>query len=171
MYKVATLFGEEVAVRLCYVCGEHKPIVDFPSRFSLKNAGRAQDDPNAERRNQCKSCQNKTTRQKNKAVKGVIKPKKTSPDYVCRICDKDVHQMTKKGLVADHCHITGLFRGWICDKCNTGMERFDDDPAILRSAAVYQEEFIQRVKESGIDYERKVAESRGAPEREASRSG
>ena len=79
--------------------------------------------------------------------------------------------MTKKGLVADHCHITGLFRGWICDKCNTGMERFDDDPAILRSAAVYQEEFIQRVKESGIDYERKVAESRLTSERKAPRSG
>jgi hypothetical protein len=168
MYKVSTLFGEEVAVRLCYVCGEHKPIVDFPTRYSPEKAGKALDDPTVERRNQCKSCRNNTTRQKNNAVKGLIKPKKTSPNYVCTLCKKDVHQMTKKGLVADHCHITGLFRGWICDKCNTGMERFGDDPATLRKAAEYQENFIQRTKEMGIDYERKVRESHRTSKRKTS---
>lgn len=37
----------------------------------------------------------------------------------------------------DHCHETGEFRGYICDKCNVGLGKFDDDPSLLWQAMMY----------------------------------
>ena len=164
---ISTLFGEVVLLKPCTHCGEDKPITEFPARYSLKNAGKAQDDPNVERRNQCKSCMTKLRRERDVARKNQTKP---DADYCCPICLSPQDEMTKHGLVLDHHHETGLFRGWICDKCNTGLERFRDDPDTLRRAAQYLEEFNSTL-EIENDYERQIAESRGAPEREASRSG
>lgn len=31
-------------------------------------------------------------------------------------------------LCLDHCHLTGLFRGWICHKCNTALGLLEDSP-------------------------------------------
>src|SRR5215472_9802083 len=32
---------------------------------------------------------------------------------VCEICHTDEFR-----VVWDHCHVSGVFRGWICDRCN-----------------------------------------------------
>lgn len=49
----------------------------------------------------------------------------------CEICDRagEIH--------FDHCHTTGQFRGWICERCNVTLGFADDDPALLRKLADY----------------------------------
>jgi hypothetical protein len=53
---------------------------------------------------------------------------------VCAICKKSGGA---KGLVVDHCHETGVVRGLLCVKCNTGIGLLCDDPARLTAAAKY----------------------------------
>lgn len=56
---------------------------------------------------------------------GVEKPTK------CEICGNN------KKLVVDHNHITGLFRGFICDNCNHALGRVYDNVSILKKMIKY----------------------------------
>jgi hypothetical protein len=40
-------------------------------------------------------------------------------------------------LGIDHCHDTGLVRGWLCRRCNTALGFFNDDPERLAVALRY----------------------------------
>lgn len=51
----------------------------------------------------------------------------------CAICPRG------ENLHLDHCHTTGKVRGFLCQRHNMGIGLLDDDPAILRAAAVYLE--------------------------------
>lgn len=54
----------------------------------------------------------------------------------CAICN--IHQSRlKKRLAVDHDHQTGAVRGLLCAPCNMGIGQLGDDPARLRSAAIY----------------------------------
>ena len=59
-------------------------------------------------------------------------------DGSCAICGEEFADHTK-GKV-DHNHKTGNVRALLCNKCNTGLGDFDDDPGLLRAAADYIEE-------------------------------
>lgn len=54
------------------------------------------------------------------------------PD-TCEICAE------RATIVWDHCHATGVFRGWICDRCNKTLGHVKDNAALLRTLAVYIE--------------------------------
>ena len=43
------------------------------------------------------------------------------------------------GLVVDHCHAIGDFRGLLCHNCNTAIGLAGDDPVLLRKMADYVE--------------------------------
>lgn len=58
--------------------------------------------------------------------------------FECPICEKEsIVGITK--IVLDHNHTTGKVRGWVCESCNTGIGRFDDNPEILRKGIEWLE--------------------------------
>jgi hypothetical protein len=54
----------------------------------------------------------------------------------CAIC-KDPQEHTSAHL--DHCHDSGVVRGFLCAHCNRGLGGFRDRPELLRGAAAYLE--------------------------------
>ncbi len=53
--------------------------------------------------------------------------------FICPICGKNLIVGISK-IVLDHDHSNGKVRGWLCESCNTGIGRFDDDPEIVYKA-------------------------------------
>lgn len=51
----------------------------------------------------------------------------------CEICG------SPNRLAVDHDHATGAVRGRLCDNCNQGLGRFQDNPQLLIFAAAYLE--------------------------------
>jgi len=52
---------------------------------------------------------------------------------VCAICKG----VCTKALAADHCHVTGEFRGLLCNNCNRGIGHLKDNPELLENAIRY----------------------------------
>ena len=67
----------------------------------------------------------------------------------CVICEVDLPPMGK-GVHTDHCHTHGAVRGLLCSHCNTGLGSFSDNPNILRKAAEYIEDNVEKVYERHI---------------------
>lgn len=53
-----------------------------------------------------------------------------------------------RGLFVDHCHRTGVVRGLLCSTCNMGVGLLKDDPEILRSAALYLDDYSGGITQS-----------------------
>ncbi len=53
--------------------------------------------------------------------------------FTCPICTKTTISGISK-IVLDHNHQTGEVRGYLCESCNTGIGRFDDDPELIKKA-------------------------------------
>jgi hypothetical protein len=56
-------------------------------------------------------------------------------DGRCAICKRLPY--TKKGLVVDHCHETGIISGILCSRCNSALGLLDDSPLLLERALEY----------------------------------
>jgi len=55
-------------------------------------------------------------------------------DKKCEICAGTIK------LAYDHSHKSGVFRGWLCMKCNTALGLINDDVKLLKKMVVYLEE-------------------------------
>lgn len=55
----------------------------------------------------------------------------------CGICGTTEWGRGPKGPQVDHDHATGAVRGVLCNNCNNGLGRFNDDPALLLKAVAY----------------------------------
>jgi len=51
----------------------------------------------------------------------------------CAIC----RRRSKGRLCVDHCHVTGMIRGLLCDSCNLGLGSLKEDQASLVAALAY----------------------------------
>lgn len=58
----------------------------------------------------------------------------------CLICNKHQSELDKR-LAIDHNHETGVVRGLLCCKCNTGIGMLSDDIGIVRKAVEYLEKY------------------------------
>lgn len=59
-------------------------------------------------------------------------------DNKCVICDRELAP-GHMGHHVDHCHDTKMVRGVLCPKCNLGIGHLQDNPQLLRAAAIYLE--------------------------------
>lgn len=61
----------------------------------------------------------------------------------CYICGE--HQSKLQNLHIDHCHSTGVVRGLLCTRCNSGLGMFRDDPDKLKAALKYLEDPLANI--------------------------
>jgi hypothetical protein len=106
--------------KCCKKCGEEKALEEF--RIDKSRADF--------RRNECKDCYDELQRQRYWAHKNA--PPVTD---CCEACGKAFSTTYK--AVLDHSHKTGLFRGWLCNSCNSGLGQFGDDIELLQKAIDY----------------------------------
>ncbi|GAA4148532.1 endonuclease VII domain-containing protein [Actinomadura keratinilytica] len=62
-----------------------------------------------------------------------VEQMKTRQGGICVIC------LQNAARHVDHDHMTGLVRHLLCFKCNGGIGQFEDDPQLMRDAALYLE--------------------------------
>ena len=109
----------ETLTKECRKCGEVKPIAEF-SLFSVVGS--------SGRRNTCKSCESEMASLRKRLKRTHPKP---APGP-CPVCGKHTVKW-----VLDHSHTSNTFRGYICNDCNLGMGKFDDNPNIIYKAWKY----------------------------------
>jgi len=64
-------------------------------------------------------------------------PKPTRPEsHACECCQQPFEG---KRICLDHCHISGAFRGWLCNACNLGIGKMGDSIEGLMNAVRYLE--------------------------------
>lgn len=105
-------------LKACRLCQETKDINEFP-HFSTSKAGR---------KNTCKTCSQKLQKIRSQ-LKTEFPPPNPGP---CPICNQHT-----ENWILDHCHFTDTFRGYICNSCNLGIGRFNDDIELLERAINY----------------------------------
>jgi len=110
----------------CRKCGIVKPIDCFSRRGEGKIKKRINID--------CKDC----IRKEAKVIRDLKKLYPKPPDGTpCDCCGKVPSGPYRKSLQLDHCHITGEFRGYICDDCNVSISRAGDTLAGVRALERY----------------------------------
>lgn len=70
-------------------------------------------------------------------------------DGKCNICGGS--NPDGRRLHVEHCHATGIVRGIVCTRCNTGIARFLDSPELLRKAAEYLERAYARAANNNVE--------------------
>jgi hypothetical protein len=71
--------------------------------------------------------------EQHRARKGLPIPTRPEPD-TCEMCGGPPG---KTSMNLDHCHATGVFRGWLCHSCNRGLGALGDTREALQRAAAY----------------------------------
>jgi hypothetical protein len=112
-------------LKICTGCSKEKTL----SEFSKKSNARDGLTP------KCKACESdlrKLVRRKNicRKIIPVVLFKKCGACGVSK-AGRDTH--------LDHCHSSGMVRGYLCSSCNPGIGKFRDSSAIILRAIAYLE--------------------------------
>lgn len=59
------------------------------------------------------------------------------PPEVCELCGEPPNDWSHQSLVFDHCHASGKFRGWLCDRCNRTLGQVKDSIELLHRMIRY----------------------------------
>src|SRR5260221_5785339 len=106
-----------IKTKICLWCGEEKPITDFPKHVLYK-------DKLDTRCRACIKAHSKVT----SYLKKIAPPK----PKVCECCG-----LVPRKWCLDHDHTTNTFRGWLCDKCTTGLGKLGDNIEGLKKGLEY----------------------------------
>ena len=117
--------AQEAKPRICKGCGRLLPIDAFERNR-----------PNVWR-SECKEC-----RSSKKAIPSKVRREyeakhprpKIGEEFYCRVCDRTIVVQGNRDVNLDHSHETGDIRGWICNRCNTGIGNLRESVSILRRA-------------------------------------
>jgi len=122
--------GDRYSHKVCDRCFKR-----LETDFSFSN-NRIKKDNVITKRPSCKSCRKLkdgiAISKSDRDIWNLKKPKDYEP-FNCPICHKTTIAGVSK-IVLDHCHHTGNVRGYLCESCNTGIGRFDDDIEIIDRA-------------------------------------
>ena len=92
-------------------------------------------------RGKCKQCEKQNS--KGTATLRKIYTPPTNPEYRCPICLLSSKDLIDKGYkpkwCLDHDHDSGVFRGYICNLCNTGISNLKENVETMRRAVAYLE--------------------------------
>ena len=103
--------------KICVYCNKRKNSGSFPKHKHYKD--------NLD--NRCKKCIKRHTKLRYK-----LRKKSPVKSDDCDCC----HKIVKK-LCLDHDHDDNSFRGWLCDKCNTGIGKLGDNLQGIINALKY----------------------------------
>jgi len=122
-------------VKTCSVCDQVKPLDQFYAVGAICRACKATQ--RLERRRRNPEAEQVVARRGQIARKyGVSTERATELMEIgtCQICGASPSQRAHH---IDHDHETGVIRGVLCFKCNSGLGCFNDDPALLQAAINY----------------------------------
>lgn len=129
----------------CNKCGEFKGFCDF--YYLKENTKRGGSNYSSS----CKICNNKksiTTRFKEFSKRTNLNitleefvQRYNKQNFICEICGEKEEDTKGTRLAIDHDHVTGKFRGFICNRCNSGIGFLRDNITILNNAKKYLEKF------------------------------
>jgi hypothetical protein len=83
---------------------------------------------------------------------------------LCAYCGNPETHKYGSRLVFDHCHLTGLARGALCNGCNAGLGYFQDNPEALRKAAEHMEAWASTHRPRGESGPARCPRTSHAPE-------
>lgn len=118
--------------KVCRFCKIEKVITDFHKSGS-KPGWKGKRNPVYDDgyRSECAKCRSRTGPAHSGAAgelmkrQGLIRPPIGTP---CEICGR-----TNTKLFCDHDHKTGVFRGWLCNGCNSALAKFgDNEEGVMR---------------------------------------
>ena len=125
-----SLTGDDYDYKVCDRCFRHLSTSEQFENNRIKKGGIITKRPS------CRDCRKMkngiSISSKDREHWNKLKPKDYT-SFSCPICRKTTIAGISK-IVLDHCHHTGKVRGWLCESCNTGIGRFDDDPNIVYQA-------------------------------------
>lgn len=127
--------GDQFSHKVCDRCFKRLNTEESFSGNRIKKHGVVTNRPS------CKSCRKIKDGKNISKLDRDLWEKKKPKDYTlftCPICNKTTIVGLSK-IVLDHCHKTGKVRGYLCESCNTGIGRFDDDPKLVQVAVKWLE--------------------------------
>ena len=135
MNTLSVFFGieSEEETKICNKCSRNLPISFYGRDSGAKKLSSS-----------CKECSKKHGNIA-KELKKIIPP--PPDDHICFICERtsdqiknDLRYRNRKNIPVwslDHDHVTGKFRGYICNKCNMALGNFNDDLKRIERALIY----------------------------------
>ncbi len=133
-----------LAEKECTLCRKILPAESFPKKDSVYYHSR------------CRECRNQQ-RSENQLKQNLREHGVSIEEYEsllsqqnggCAICGlsnvKHSHGKNRVPLVFDHCHVTGKFRGMLCQRCNRALGLIGDNAELLEKSVAYLRSFQER---------------------------